>query len=121
MSVPLFRVQDAEGRGPFKPGFSRHWFEDRDDYPVSWLEWFGDIRPHLRPGESAGCACRTLDHLALWFRASELRTLRDFGYRVVKIDADRIIAENLSEVIFARRRPLRFGAQPVDMTERNAA
>lgn len=28
----IYRVQDADGRGPFKPGFSRKWVIDRDDH-----------------------------------------------------------------------------------------
>lgn len=110
--LTVYRVQDDEGRGPFRPGFLRHWFEDRESYPPSFVEWFGDPRPHLRPGESAGCGCRSMEQLARWFKPSELRTLADFGYRVVRLDADRVIGENDNEVLFARRRPLRFGAEP---------
>jgi hypothetical protein len=108
----VYRVQDREGRGPFRPGFSRYWFEDRDDYPLSWIEEFGyeRVMREIRSGESIACGCRSLDQLARWFRPSELATLRDFGYDVVSIDADRIIDESLSQVVFARRRPLRFGA-----------
>lgn len=111
MSVRVYRVQDGEGRGPFRPGFSRRWFEERDSYPPAYLEWFGDLRPILRDGEYGGCGCRSIEQLRQWFRPTELDTLRLFGYAVVSMDVDRVIAENENEIVFARRKPLRFGVQ----------
>ena len=49
----------------------------------------------------------------MWFTKSELGKLREFGYEVVRLDVDRIIAENRAEVVFTRRRPLRFGCDVI--------
>ena len=35
----VYRVQDADGRGPFKPGFSHQWVEERADHE-NLLPWF---------------------------------------------------------------------------------
>jgi hypothetical protein len=39
----VYRVQDVEGRGPWRPGFSRLWVRDRDDHDNlrPWVEQFG--------------------------------------------------------------------------------
>lgn len=113
MSATVWRVQDSLGRGPFKPGFSRVWCEERADYPPGILEWYGV--PDFRQGEFVGCGCRDLAPLARWFRPTELQLLYGFGYRVVRLQVSRVIAENAFEVIFARRKPLRIGASPIDV------
>lgn len=40
MSTTIYRVQDAEGRGPWRPGFSKYWVCDRDDHDVliPWMK-----------------------------------------------------------------------------------
>ena len=39
MSNEIYRVQDAQGRGPWKPGFSHRWVEDRPDH-YNLPPWF---------------------------------------------------------------------------------
>jgi hypothetical protein len=35
----LWRIEDADGRGPFRPGFSRHWRSPNGiDLPPPWYE-----------------------------------------------------------------------------------
>lgn len=112
MSVTVYRVQDADGRGPFKPGFSRYWLDhDRDDWPPPFFEEFPGLR--FPDGGHIGCGCRTLDGVRRWFNDRELSTLAAAGYQVVAIDADRVLAESEHQIVFWRRRPLRFGAQAV--------
>ena len=79
--VLLYRIQDAVGRGPFKPGFSHVWSDDA-----------GDARPeplllkvaHKIPrGLYGGSAVRSREQLRKWFTRSEERRLKRLGYHTV--------------------------------------
>jgi len=107
----IFRIQDAEGRGPYKPGMSQHWVDDEGPPPPpTWMQEFGDVTPQLLPHEHVGCGCVSLDQLFRWFTPTELQRLHRLGYRLVVIWADRILAESVNQVVFTRNRPLAEGA-----------
>jgi len=53
-----------------------------------------------------GCGFSTLDQLQSWFTARELRKLDRLGYKMVQFEADVIIAETPSQVVFGCRLPL---------------
>lgn len=108
----LYRVQAADGRGPWRPGLSRFWAdENRTKFPVDIVAAFGSAwREEIPYGWHCGCACRTLEGLLEWFTPLEQHRLETFGYRPVTILADKIIRENADQVIFARRDPLTVGA-----------
>lgn len=118
--ILLYRVQDLEGRGPWRPGFSRLWVRDREDHDNlrPWPEQFGlDIIPKggWPFGRHFGCGCRTLEQLRRWFTAEEYATLQHYGYQAVQMDAQRILAESDIQLVFQRARPLRAGAEPVQL------
>jgi len=117
LPLVIFRVQDKDGRGPWKPGFSHRWVEDRPDEEfntlVPWPVEFGDIRKKAIVGMSLGCGCRTLDQLRRWFTSSEYSTLRKFGYCAVKMEVGRILAESKIQCVFERVKPLRDDVDPV--------
>jgi hypothetical protein len=119
----VFRVQDKDGRGPFKPGFSSTWVEDRDDHDnlVPWFVEMGRVDLQMIAGMSGGTACRTLDQLRRWFTPSEYKTLRRHGYQAVRLEAGRIIGESGIQLFFERCRPLKEGAIPVELYPENAA
>ena len=121
----VYRVQDVEGRGPWRPGFSRLWVRDRDDHDNlrPWVEQFGLAiipRNHLPFGRHFGCACRTLEQLRRWFTAEEYATLQAYGYQAVSMDVQRVLAESDIQLVFQRSRPLRAGVEPVDLYGPNA-
>lgn len=116
-STIVYRIQDADGRGPFKPGFSHRWTEDRPDHE-NLVPWFVDLgRMDLRmiAGMAGGTACRTLEQLRRWFTPSEYATLQRFGYQAVQLEAGRIIGESGIQLFFERCRPLKEGAVPVEL------
>lgn len=111
MSNRLFRIQDAEGRGPFRPGFSHLWLSplvhrDIEKFPpihvAFGLDWLDKV-PHRW---HCGTGCRSMYHLGLWFTDIELERLHNFGFTIVQIDYDIILAESDNQVLFARRKPL---------------
>jgi len=113
----VYRVQDRHGRGPWKPGFSESWVEDRTDAEFDAIDPFpmNVLRAQVRRarGMHVGHACLSLDQLRLWFTPGEYRKLLGHGYRAVRIPVDTILVESPSQCLFARRKPMRVGALPV--------
>jgi hypothetical protein len=112
MSCSVYRIQDQDGRGPFRPGFSHIWLDEdigeRYQRNRSWMEEFGaDLIARLGlPGEFYGSAVRHREELNGWFSTTEQRRLKHMGFHIVVLDADRILAESTIQVVFARSRPL---------------
>ena len=112
----VYRVQDQEGHGPFRPGFSATW-SDAEWAPgmkplPTFMEEFGrDLIDRLGlPGEHFGSAVRTAPEIRKWFSPTEQRCLIDLGYNVVALKVSRVLAESKNQLVFARRMPLRHGA-----------
>ena len=107
----IVRIQDAEGRGPWRPGFSHMWV--RDDTPMKHgaiyaeMPGFGMLvdLAHQR-GEHIGCAVRA-GRLHEWFSPGDLRRLRDYGFSLVDASRCRVIAETHSQVVIGSQKPLR--------------
>lgn len=119
MSIEIFRIQDNEGRGPWKPGFSHRWVEDRPVQEMQalppWPFQFGDVLLHAVAGMKFGCGCRTLDQLRRWFTPTEYATLRGFGYSAVKMRVVRILAESDVQCVFERAKPLHEDVEVVEL------
>jgi len=125
VAVRVYRVQDADGRGPFRPGLSCWWVQPRPDHQhlVPWMQEFGPEALHRVPqqfGKHFGCACRTLGQLRRWFSAGEYATLRKLGFEAVALEADRVLHESQIQLLFQRRKPLRAGVEPVHLYGPNA-
>jgi len=104
----IYRIQDLNGRGPFKPGFSQKWVQSRPDHEnlIPYFEQFGPVHERILIGAYSGCGCQTLNQLRRWFSKKEYRKLKKFGYHAVKIDANRIIAKSDIQCVFVRAIPL---------------
>jgi len=116
----VYRVQDREGRGPWRPGFSQFWVIDRFDHANlrPWMDDFGDeVVDAVKASRSLriGCGCATIDQLQRWFTHDEYATLKWFGYSAVMIVADRIVAQNDRQLVFQRKIPLSKGAVEFDL------
>lgn len=112
--MKVYRIQDREGRGPFRPGFSKSWLIDRPDLDnlPPYFEAF-DMREIIRKGELGdwmGCGCLSPTQLRRWFIADEYSRLMSYGYRAVCLSGCRILAKNNTQVVFARKMPHSEGA-----------
>lgn len=111
----VFRVQDTDGRGPFKPGFSKNWADEQfapgiKALPTMMEEFGWDlIEREGRAGEHFGTAVRSVDRLNAWFSPTEQRKLEALGFSIVSLIPGRILAESENQLIFARKAPLRCG------------
>lgn len=113
--MKVFRVQDADGRGPFKPGFTATWLDDVRDFSLpSVIQEFPKVIRLIqeKPGHY-GCACRDEEQLRRWFTPAELVRLQILGYRVVSMEADEVLAESANQLVFRRSRPLNEDAEVV--------
>lgn len=114
MNHRVYRVQDDEGRGPYRVGFSHVWTDaDHHNRNPSIFDDFNLAPERLRelwhPSENGGCAFRNTAQLCSWFSSSERRRLEELKYSIVSMLVDRIIFESERQLVFARRRPLRLG------------
>jgi len=115
--VRILRIQDAEGRGPYRPGMSQHWVDDHGPPPPPpiFVEFGTEIFNQLSPEECMGCGFRTMDQLNKWFTKSELRKMKALGYQLVVLWVDRVVAESAHQVVFARKKPLADSATVMAM------
>lgn len=111
----LYRIQDAEGRGPWRPGFSHQWIDpDKDDSlcPPMMVE-FPNWRARFTMFEARGflhfgCCVRGIVGLHRWFTPDELERLRGFGFRLVDASTMHIVCEGKTQIIGASHWPLRW-------------
>mgnify|MGYP007132417123 CR=1 FL=1 len=105
----FYRVQDSDGRGPFKPGMSDRWRDpDGRDFPPAQAEFGLSWREEIPLGWHVGCAVRDIAQAARWFSPWECFRLAALGYRLVSLDG-RALRESPHQVIIVRSKPLRWG------------
>lgn len=109
----LVRVQDAEGRGPFKPGATSAWVNPlRVEFWPAIHEELGIARfwkvvdTAHGAGMHVGCAV-PMRLLPQWFDAHEVRVLAAKGYRLVDASQCIPIASTQIQRLVASRRPLK--------------
>ena len=90
----VYRVQADDGRGPFRPGFSKYWADPDRPRPCPWYE---EISPQVLFAQTArserlGSACESREQLREWFSDDELRVLQSIGYRIVEFVPQRVVA-----------------------------
>ena len=107
--MKIFRVQDSEGRGPWRPGFSHNWVIDRPDHAnlPPWPFEFGldKVLDSRKPNEWMGCGCLSLKQLRRWITMKEYRTLKKLGYGCVMLEGNAIAVSDI-QCVFTRDRPL---------------
>lgn len=116
----VYRVQDKDGRGPFKPGLSHLWTDThKSEWLPSWIEEFGVniVRKAMDEGRHVGCGCRSVGELKRWFSKAERRRLKRLGYNLVSMKVDEVLAESDIQFMFSRSKPLSDGATSVKWKE----
>lgn len=105
---PFFRVQDKEGRGPFKPGMPDRWRDpDGADFPPVQAEFGMAWRSEIPSGWHCGCAFRSIQQAKCWFSPWECHRLDMLGYRLVNVRG-RVLRESPHQVIIVTPRPFRW-------------
>jgi hypothetical protein len=111
MAERIYRWQDAEGRGPYRPGVSRYWADEdqQANNPPMYIEFGADVVHRAPPGHAMGCGFRSIEQMQRWFSRDEQVRMRLLGYEFGSMEVDRVVAESDRQLVFSRRLPLRHG------------
>jgi hypothetical protein len=108
----VLRVQDAEGRGPYRPGFSSRWV-DRHGAISAVPLWWEEIGESMAAAHARmtgpyhfGCGFKAYAQFESWFSATERRRLERLGFHLVTVSADRVIADTPTQIVFGSILPL---------------
>lgn len=105
----LVRVQDREGRGPWRPGFSSTWVGD--DTPMHGKpipSYPGALKAALdacEAGMQTGCAVFA-DQIGLWFSPADLDRLARLGFYVADASACKVIFIAPDQALVASHEPM---------------
>lgn len=116
--IVVYRVQDREGRGPYRPRFSHYWTDPEHDArnPLEPTMMYDPRTMVLRHNSDAfGYAFRTPSLLLEWFSITELHRLAELNYYPVTMLVDRVLKESPRQLIFWRNRPLAVGVRRVPL------
>jgi hypothetical protein len=106
----ILRVQDADGRGPWKPGVFMKWTDTERPGDTLFPPIFAEIEDfHLeiarwhRRGYHIGCAVDGIEALKKWFNHREITTLRSMGYHVYDFSkADKVFTTPTQVAVASR-------------------
>lgn len=108
-----YRIQDAEGRGPWRPGFSHRWIDPMKDdslCPPMMME-FPDWRKRVARHPWAvhiGCCVDGMAGVHRWFTPSELARLQGLGFYLVDATGLTPLIIGRSQIIGGSRFPLAY-------------
>lgn len=105
----IYRVQDKDGRGPWKPGFSHKWVKTRPDHDNlhPWPFEFNVNDILKNKNFNMACGCKTIEQLKRWFTEQEYKILKQYGYFAVKLKADKVFAESDIQCVFGCKKPIK--------------
>ncbi len=108
----IIRVQDASGRGPWRPGFPKVWVTDHTPLGGRSISQERGIEraiaKALRMGLlHVGCAVRA-DKIGVWFTPDDISRLTRLGYRMVDASACQILMGTDQQVLIGSKFPLKF-------------
>lgn len=115
----IYRIQDADGRGPYKPGMSEKWTDKENWHYKKFMTNLPPFMDEFGPsiideinelfeveGGAFGCGFRTMEQLHKWFSKSEQQRLKTLGYHIVKIVPKKIIRSSDKQTVFWHQKPL---------------
>jgi hypothetical protein len=108
----VYRIQDNNGRGPFKPGFTETWIKEQKNtsyFRISELN-------KLRKIKNKGCGCLSLSDLKKWFTKEEYQNLKKLGYICVKMKG-KILLKNSDQVVFSKTSKLSLNKEILELYE----
>lgn len=107
----LVRMQDADGRGPWRPGFSWSWSDIDRELPMPITSAMPNFRREVmklhRDGYHIGCAAR-VGNLDRWFSDGEVRRLLGMDFALHNASKLKLVWENDDQALVASMLPLRL-------------
>jgi hypothetical protein len=120
----IYRIQDADGRGPYKPGFSHVWCDSFGlPPPRTWMEEFPGLHKRMNEDMHYGAGGNSIEQVRKWFTPTEYCRLLILGYRLVSMEVDHVMAESRNQLVFKRAKPLKEDIEFHDLytTERTSS
>ena len=113
-TIPYYRIQDKEGRGPFKPGMTQHWADtvrnqkkdQKHRIPIFDEQGIEYVDKSMFKRGQYGTVCYSIDHLKMWFSAEERRKMHDLGYYIVEVTGYEIIFKGKCQLLISSPVPL---------------
>lgn len=109
----LYRIQDENGRGPWRPGYSHKWVSDDRNAPDFLPPIYEELPSFKRVvtlahsmGYHVGVAVHGWTSFSAWFLPDELERLRADGFNVVQCDNVRVFAETPNQILIGSKAPL---------------
>ena len=102
----LVRIQDCEGRGPWRPGLSAMWDSGKAQLMPAITEEVPNLKMLMKPGFHYGCAVR-VGKVGLWFSEDDLTNLLELGFHFVNATPCAIVIETEYQAVIASIKPLR--------------
>ncbi len=109
----IYRVQDKDGRGPFKPGFSNKWsdetFAPGQKQLPTWMQEFNYTAEKINALDKEayyGSGVKSIEDIKKWFSETERAKLKELGYFIVSLSAVHPLNESENQVFFSRAIPL---------------
>lgn len=106
----IYRVQDRDGRGPWRPGFSALWHADTTPMtgrPITSEPGISVVIAEAhKNGLHIGCAVRG-HNMHLWFTENDLARLETFGFRIADASGCDVLLETEQQVLIGFKKPLR--------------
>lgn len=100
----LYRMQDNEGRGPWRPGLSTKWSDPYREIPKTHIHEFGlSFLARVPKYYRMGTACASISQLKRWFTIIEIERLYMLGFSLVVIRPDAILEESENQSVFVVR------------------
>lgn len=87
------------------------WLEQEKGLPPYYLEFQDlDLNAETRPSDFVGCACLYKEQLRKWFTPSEYLALTKLGFKLVRLEVDKILRQSKNQCVFLRAKRLNKNA-----------
>ena len=114
MSNKIYRIQDREGRGPYKPGETELWQDKEGEaLPPLPIPAILKFRRSIPKDHHMGFGFQSMEQLRNWFSDGEISRLYYRGFQIVSMGATGILMKDGKQVLFHRRFPFNEGCEAV--------
>lgn len=112
----IYRIQDAQGRGPYKPGETELWKDEDRDHPAApSVNQMLAMRRRAPKGHYMGFGFESMDQLRAWFSEGEIARLYYRGYSIVKMGVTGFLMRESTQCAFHRRYAFTQGIEVLNL------
>lgn len=110
-SSKIIRIQDTDGRGPWRPGFSYQWIGDDTPTGMPAISHYPKALAAAvcadKRGLHVGCAVYDID-IGKWFSPRDIEKLKSLGFAMVDASRCTVLFSAPGQVLIGSELPLKF-------------